>query len=86
MTFDLGEKLAPKMHRHGGQASSEYADYVVLERLDGLLGKVAAMVVGGMSLYVIFVSSILVLYANDAWLLSIWCRGTKPSWAICASA
>ncbi len=47
MTFDLGEKLAPKMHQHGGQASAEYADHVVLEHLDGLLGKVAAMVVGG---------------------------------------
>ncbi len=47
LTFDLGEKLAPKMHWHGGQASAEYADHVVLECLDGLLGKVAAMVVGG---------------------------------------
>jgi hypothetical protein len=42
-----GEKLAPEMHRHGGRASAEYADHVVLEQLDGLLGKVAAMVVGG---------------------------------------
>ncbi len=47
MTFNLGEKLAPKMHRHGGQASTEYADHVVLERLDGLLGKVAMMVIRG---------------------------------------
>ncbi len=47
MTFDLGEKLAPKMHRHGGQLSTEYADHVVLELLNGLLGKVVAMVVGG---------------------------------------
>ncbi len=47
MTFDLGEKLEPKMHRHGRRASVEYADHVVLERLDGLLSKVAAMVVGG---------------------------------------
>jgi hypothetical protein len=47
LTFNLGEKLAPKMHRHGGQASTEYADHVVIEHLDGLLGKVAAMVVGG---------------------------------------
>ncbi len=47
LTFDLGEKLAPKMHWHGGQASTEYADHVVLERLDGLLGKVVAMVVKG---------------------------------------
>ncbi len=39
--FNLGEKLAPKMHRHGEQASAEHADHVVLERLDGLLGKVA---------------------------------------------
>jgi hypothetical protein len=46
LAFDLGEKLAPKMHRHGGQASAEYAEHVVLECLDGLLGKVAAMVVG----------------------------------------
>jgi hypothetical protein len=83
--FNLGEKLAPKMHRHGGQASPEYADHVVLECLDGLLGKVAAMVVGGLSLYVILVSSIPVLYANDAWLLSIWCHGTMPHRAICAS-
>jgi hypothetical protein len=45
--FDLGEKLTPKMHQHGGQASTEYADHVVLEHLDGLLGKVAAMVIGG---------------------------------------
>ncbi len=36
MTFDLGEKLAPKMHQQGGRASAEYADNVVLERLDGL--------------------------------------------------
>jgi hypothetical protein len=47
LTFDLGEKLAPKMYWHGGRASAEYADHVVLERLDGFLGKVAAMVVGG---------------------------------------
>ncbi len=47
MIFDLGEKLAPKMHWYGGQASTEYADHVVLERLDGLLGMVAEMVVGG---------------------------------------
>ncbi len=47
LMFNLGEKLASKMHRHGGQASAEYADHVVLERLDSLLGKVAAMVVGG---------------------------------------
>ncbi len=47
MSFNLGEKLAPKMHRHGGQASAEYADHVVLECLDGLLGKVAMMVIGG---------------------------------------
>ncbi len=33
------------MHRHGGQASTEYADHVVLECLDGLLGKVAMMVI-----------------------------------------
>jgi hypothetical protein len=47
LTFDLGEKLAPKMHRHGGRASIEYSDHVVLYCLKGLLGKVAAMVVGG---------------------------------------
>ncbi len=47
MTFDLGEKLAPKMHRYGGQASAEYADHVVLECLGGLLGKVVAMILGG---------------------------------------
>ncbi len=45
--FDLGEKLAPKMHRHGGQASTEHADHVVLECLDGLLGQIAPMVIGG---------------------------------------
>jgi hypothetical protein len=39
LTFNLGEKLAPKMHQHGGQASAEYADHVVLERLDGLLAR-----------------------------------------------
>ncbi len=47
MMLDLGAKLAPKMHWHGGQASTEYADHVVLKHLDGLLGKVAAMVLGG---------------------------------------
>jgi hypothetical protein len=47
LTFDLGEKLAPKMHRHVGQASAEYTAHVVLECLDGLLGKVATMVIGG---------------------------------------
>ncbi len=47
LTFDLGEKLAPQMHQHGGRASAEYADHVVLEQLDCLLGKVAVMVVGG---------------------------------------
>ncbi len=47
MTFDLGEKLAPKIHRHGGRASAEHTDHVVLESLDGLLGKVAMMVIGG---------------------------------------
>ncbi len=47
MLFNLGEKLAPKMHRHGGQASAEHSDHVILERLDGLLGKVATMVIGG---------------------------------------
>jgi hypothetical protein len=47
LTFDLGDKLAPKMHRHGGQASAEHADHVVLERLDGLLGQIAPMVIGG---------------------------------------
>jgi hypothetical protein len=47
LAFDLGEKLAPKMHRHGGQASAEHADHVVLERLDGLLGQIAPMVIRG---------------------------------------
>jgi hypothetical protein len=47
LLFNLGEKLASKMHRHGGQASAEYADHVVLEHLHSLLGKVAALVVGG---------------------------------------
>jgi hypothetical protein len=47
LTFNLGEKLAPKMHRHGGRASVECADHVVLERLDGLLGQSAPMVIGG---------------------------------------
>ncbi len=46
LTFNLGEKLAPKMHRHGGRASPEHADHVVLERLDGLLGQIAPMVIG----------------------------------------
>jgi hypothetical protein len=46
LSFNLGEKLAPKMQRHGGQASTEHADHVILERLDGLLGKVAMMVIG----------------------------------------
>ncbi len=46
-TFNLVEKLAPKIHRHGGQASAEHADHVVLERLDSLLGKVATIVLGG---------------------------------------
>jgi hypothetical protein len=46
LLFDLGEKLAPKMHRHGGRASAEHADHVILERLDGLSGKVATMVIG----------------------------------------
>jgi hypothetical protein len=43
----MGEKLAPKMYSHGGRASTEYADHVVLERLDCLLGKVATIVIGG---------------------------------------
>jgi hypothetical protein len=47
LTFNLREKLAPKMHWHGGRASAEYTDHVVLERLDGLFGKVATMVIGG---------------------------------------
>ncbi len=47
LVFNLGEKLAPKMHRHGGRASAEHADHVVLERLDGLLGQIAPMVIGG---------------------------------------
>jgi hypothetical protein len=47
LVFNLGEKLAPKMHRHGGQASAEHADHVVLEHLDGLLGKVATMAIKG---------------------------------------
>ncbi len=47
LTFDGGEKLAPKMQRHGGQVCAEHADHVVLEHLDGLLGKVATMVIGG---------------------------------------
>jgi hypothetical protein len=47
LTFNLGEKLAPNMHRHGGRASAEHADHVVLERLDGLLGKVTTMFIGG---------------------------------------
>ncbi len=47
LMFNLAEKLAPKMHRHGGQTSAEYADHVVLKHLDGLLGKVAAIFVGG---------------------------------------
>ncbi len=45
LTFNLGDKLAPKMHRHGGQASAEHADHVVLERLDGLLGQITSMVI-----------------------------------------
>jgi hypothetical protein len=47
LTFDRGEKLASKMYQHGSQASAEYTDYVVLEHLDGLLGKVASIVVEG---------------------------------------
>ncbi len=47
LTFDLGEKLALKMHRHCGQASAEHADHVILEHLDGLFGKVATMVIRG---------------------------------------
>jgi hypothetical protein len=47
LTFVLVEKLAPKIHQHDGRASAEYADHVVLECLDGLLGEVAAMVVEG---------------------------------------
>ncbi len=47
LPFNLREKLAPKMHRHGGQASAEHIDHVVLKHLDGLLGKVATMVIGG---------------------------------------
>ncbi len=47
MTFNLGEKLAPKMHRHSGRASAEYSDHVVLEHLDGLLGEVVTMAIGG---------------------------------------
>ncbi len=47
LTFDLGETLAPKMHRHGGRASAEHADHVVLECLDGFLGQIAMMVIGG---------------------------------------
>jgi hypothetical protein len=47
LTFDLGEKLAPKMHRHGRQASAEHADHVILERVGGFLGKVAMMVIRG---------------------------------------
>ncbi len=46
LTFNLGEKLAPKMHRHGGQAFAEHADHMVLECLDGLLGQIAPMVIG----------------------------------------
>ncbi len=34
------------MHRHGRKASAEHADHVVLEPLNGLLGKVAMMVIG----------------------------------------
>ncbi len=45
LLFDLGEKLAPKMHMHGGQASTEYTDHVILEHLDGLLGKVGTLVI-----------------------------------------
>ncbi len=59
MTFDLGEKLAPKMHRHGGQAFAEHADHVVLERLDGLLGQIAPMSLGGTSLNVILMQTML---------------------------
>jgi hypothetical protein len=47
LMLNLGEKLTPKMHRHGGQASVEHADHVVLECLDGLFGKVATIVIGG---------------------------------------
>ncbi len=47
LAFHLGENLAPKMHRHGVGASAKYADHVVLEHLDGLLGEVVAMVVKG---------------------------------------
>ena len=35
------------MHRHGGRASTEHADHVVLERLDGLLGQIAPTVIRG---------------------------------------
>ena len=48
LTFKLlGEKLAPNMHRHDEGASTEHTEHVVLERLDGLLGKVTTMVIGG---------------------------------------
>ncbi len=86
LTFDLGEKLAPKVHRHGGQASAEHADHVVLEHLNGLLGQIAPMVIGGDGFICHLGEFDSVLYANNAWLSSIWCHGTMPHWAIWAGA
>ncbi len=86
MTFNLGEKLAPKMHWHGGQASTEYTDQVVLEHLDGLLGKVAAVVVGGDEFVCHLGEFNFGLYTHNAWLSSIWCHETMPHQAICVSA
>ncbi len=47
LPLNLGQKLAPKMHEHGGGATTEDADHVVFNHLDGIFSHNLSMVVGG---------------------------------------
>ena len=47
LSFDLWEKLTPKVDWHGWGASAEDSDKMVLEGLDGFFGHVASVFVRG---------------------------------------
>ena len=47
LPLNLGQKLAPTMHGHGGGATTEDTDHVVFHHLNGIFSHILSMVIGG---------------------------------------
>ena len=47
MLFNLGQELAPEKHGHGGGTATKDAYHMIFDGLDGLLGHVLVVIVGG---------------------------------------